>query len=88
MDTQTLAAILCLVAACACAICALIALRSKVRSACGTTFAMSAMLGPLSFGMYAGVYTPVGERDRPERGFVLSKLANHTSARTALNQTN
>ncbi len=88
MDAQTLAAILTLVAAAACAIYTLIALRSKVWAACGTTFAMSAMLGLLSYGMYAGVYTPVHERDLPERGFVLSGLANYTTARPVQMRTN
>lgn len=88
MDAQTLAALLSLVAAGACAIYALIALRSKIWSACGTTLAMSAMLSLLSYGMYAGVYTPVNERDLPERGFVLSGLANYTTAHPAWTQTN
>lgn len=81
MEAQTLAAILSLVAAGACATYTLIALRSKIWAACGTTFAMTAMLGLLSYGMYVGVYTPVNERDLPERGFVLSGLANYTTAR-------
>lgn len=88
MDAQTLAAILSLVAAGACAIYTLIALRSKVWAACGTTFAMSALLGLLSYGMYVGVYTPVNERDLPERGFVLSGLANYTTARPVQIQAN
>ncbi len=88
MDAQTLAALLSLVAAGACAIYTLVALRSKVWAACGTTFAMSAMLGLLSYGMYVGVYTPVNERDLPERGFVLSGLASYTTARPVQIQTN
>lgn len=81
MDAPTIAAILSLVAAASCGIYALIALWSKYWTACGTTFAMSAMLGLLAFGMYAGVYTPINERDLPERGFVLSSLASYTTAR-------
>jgi hypothetical protein len=88
MEAQTLAAILSLVAAGACAIYALIALRSKIWSACGTTLAMSAMLSLLSYGMYAGIYTPVDERDLPERGYVLSSLASYTTARPVQFQAN
>jgi hypothetical protein len=88
MDAQTIAAILSLTAAGACAIYALIALWTKYWTACGTTLAMSAMLGLLAFGMYAGVYTPINERDLPERGFVLSSLANYTTARPVQSQAN
>ncbi len=88
MDAQTLAAIFSLVAAGACAGYAVIALKSKIWSACGTTMAMSAMLGLLSYGMYVGVYTPVNERDLPERGVVLSGLANYTTARPIQTGTN
>jgi len=88
MDAQTLAAIFSLVAAGACAGYAVVALRSKIWSACGTTMAMSAMLGLLSYGMYVGIYTPVNERDLPERGFVLSGLANYTTAQPVRVQAN
>lgn len=88
MDAQTIAAILSLVSASACAVYALIALRLKIWAACGTTFAMSAMLGLLSYGMYVGIYTPVNERDLPERGFVLSGLANYTTAQPVRVQAN
>lgn len=80
MDAQTVAAILSLVAAGACATYSVIALWSRIWTACGTTLAMSAMLTLLSYGMYAGIYTPVNERDLPERGFILSSLANYTTA--------
>lgn len=88
MDAQTLAAILSLVAAGACAVYTLVALRSKIWAACGTTFAMTAMLGLLSYGMYVGVYTPVDERDLPDRGIVLSGLLNYTTAQPVKSQTN
>ncbi len=88
MDAQTLAAILSLVAAGACAVYTLVALRSKIWAACGTTFAMTAMLSLLSYGMYVGIYTPVDERNLPDRAIVLSGLLNYTTAQPVQSQTN
>ena len=86
MDPQTAAAAMSFIPASALFVYAIIALKSKVWAACGTTFALSAMLGLLSYGMYAGVYTAPHKRGVSDRGAVLSGLANYTTAQPVRTQ--